>query len=120
LGKMSDEPVATLHSEAGFREPPPTAAQFFRVQKIWPEIGRKYRRLYRFPANIPVANHLKTNPRLLFHRHGMEEVVGSIPTRCTIFNHLQTTIFAGWQHLVATCRGRSGEGNFASRLLHPA
>jgi len=53
------------------------------IVKVWPEIGRKYRPIYRFPANIPVAKHLKTNLRLPFLRHGMEEVVGSIPTRST-------------------------------------
>ena len=71
-------------------EPPPMQLVCFARRRIWPEIGRKYRPKYRFPANIPVANPLKTNLRLLFRLHGMEEVVGSIPTRSTkLINHLQ-------------------------------
>jgi hypothetical protein len=63
---------------------------FSYVEQLWPEIGRKYRPIYRFPANLPVANRLKTNLRLPFRFHGMEEVVGSIPTRSTnSFHHLQ-------------------------------
>ena len=30
------------------------------------------RRTYRFPANVPVANHLKTNLRLLFRLQDMD------------------------------------------------
>src|ERR1700756_5134227 len=37
-----------------------------------------------FRPDAPIANYLKTNLRLLFHFHGMEEVVGSNPTRSTI------------------------------------
>ncbi len=33
--------------------------------------------------------------------HGMEEVVGSIPTRSTIFNYLQILRFSAWCHLVS-------------------
>jgi len=43
--------------------------------KVWPEIGRKYRPIYRVLTNVPVANSLKTNLRLLFRFHGMEEVM---------------------------------------------
>jgi hypothetical protein len=32
--------------------------------------------------------------------HGMEEVVGSIPTRSTIFNYLRTLPTSAWCHLV--------------------
>ncbi|HKR86487.1 MAG TPA: hypothetical protein VJS37_20165, partial [Terriglobales bacterium] len=51
--------------------------------KIWPEIGRKYRPIYPFFANLPVVNSFRINLRLPFTLHGMEEVVGSIPTRST-------------------------------------
>jgi hypothetical protein len=64
------------------RTPRPCSSSVVHT-KIWPEIGRKYHPIYRFPANIPVANHLKTKLRLPFRLHGMEEVVGSIPTRST-------------------------------------
>jgi len=40
--------------------------------------------MYRFSTNIPFVNWLKTNLRLSFPLHGIEEVVGSIPTRPTI------------------------------------
>src|SRR5438128_9795360 len=65
-------------------EPPPMQPCCFYRLKSLPEIGRKYRPIYRFQANVPVANPLKTNLRLLCCLHGMEEVVGSIPTRSTI------------------------------------
>jgi hypothetical protein len=58
--------------------------------QLWPEIGRKYRPIHRFPANVPIANHLKTNLRLLFLGHGMEEVGGSTPTRSTIQTFLES------------------------------
>ena len=38
-----------------------------------------------FPASVLVANILKTKVRPLLPLHGMEVVVGSIPTRPTIF-----------------------------------
>ena len=38
-----------------------------------------------FLPDIPVRKRLKTNDRLPREQHGMEEVVGSIPTRSTIF-----------------------------------
>jgi hypothetical protein len=53
------------------------------VNKFGRKFGRKYRQMYPFPANLPVVNVLKTNVRLPFPLHGMEEVVGSIPTRST-------------------------------------
>jgi hypothetical protein len=53
---------------------------------IWPEIGRKQHQIYRFYANAPVTKSLNANHRLPFFVHGMEEVVGSIPTRSTIFS----------------------------------
>ena len=34
--------------------------------------------------------------------HGMEEVVGSIPTRSTIFNYLPILRFSVWRHLGVT------------------
>src|SRR2546423_5851134 len=68
------------------REPPAHAARLFCTLKIWPEIGRKYRPIYRFLTNVPAANYLKINLRLLLFFHGMEDV-GSIPTRSTnLFN----------------------------------
>jgi hypothetical protein len=46
----------------------------------WPEIAPNIP----FPPNIPVRKSLKANDRPLCEQHGMEEVVGSIPTRSTI------------------------------------
>jgi hypothetical protein len=41
-----------------------------------------------FLPDIRVRKCLKTNYRLPLKLHGMEEVVGSIPTRSTNFNYL--------------------------------
>ncbi len=46
----------------------------------WPEIAPSTP----FLPDIPVRKYLKTNYRLLLKLHGMEEVVGSNPTRSTI------------------------------------
>jgi hypothetical protein len=45
----------------------------------WPEIAPNAP----FLPDIPVGKCLKTNDRLPLKLHGMEEVVGSIPTRST-------------------------------------
>jgi len=63
-------------------EPPPTPLCFSRLTD-WPEIGRKYRPIYPFVTSSPVVNCFKLKLRLLCFFHGMEEVVGSIPTRST-------------------------------------
>jgi hypothetical protein len=56
----------------------------------WPEIAPNTP----FLPDVPVAKCLKTKYRLQFAFHGMEEVVGSIPTRSTnIFNNLQSFSF---------------------------
>jgi hypothetical protein len=49
----------------------------------WPEITPNTP----FLPDIPVRKWLKTNARLPLELHGMEEVVGSIPTRSTKFLH---------------------------------
>jgi hypothetical protein len=87
--KVRDALSSDLALDNSSYRTPAHAARLFCTLEIWPEIGRKYRPIYRFPANIPAANHLKTNLRLPFRLHGMEEVVGSIPTRSTnSFNNL--------------------------------
>jgi hypothetical protein len=97
---------------------PAHAARLFCTLEIWPEIGRKYRPIYWFPANIPAANHLKTNLRLPFRFHGMEEVVGSIPTRSTIF--LLIHFFRPHSFARGVLRLRSGFRLRAPASLTPA
>jgi hypothetical protein len=46
-----------------------------------------------FLPNVPVRKSLKTNDRLPREQHGMEEVVGSIPTRST---NLPMTNYLEW------------------------
>jgi hypothetical protein len=50
----------------------------------WPEIAPNTP----FLPDVPVRKLLKTNVRLPSEQHGMEEVVGSIPTRSTIFSEV--------------------------------
>src|SRR3989442_10813640 len=65
----------------------------------WPEIAPNTP----FLPDVPVANCLKTNHRLLCFLHGMEEVVGSIPTRSTIsFDYLQIPLSSLAPHGVRT------------------
>jgi len=69
------------------------------VEQRWPEIAPNTP----FLPDVPVANCLKTNHRLLCFFHGMEEVVGSIPTRSTIsFDHLQIPLSSLAPHGVRT------------------
>ncbi|MCI0353197.1 MAG: TonB family protein [Acidobacteriales bacterium] len=77
-------PESALSKNRHAAEPPPKqlGLMFYNFGR---KIGRKYRPIHRFLANAPVANCLKTNYRLLCFFHGMEEVVGSIPTRSTNF-----------------------------------
>jgi hypothetical protein len=65
------------------REPPAHAARLLSSDFLagnWPEIAPNIP----FLPNIPVRKWLKTNDRPPREQHGMEEVVGSIPTRSTI------------------------------------
>jgi hypothetical protein len=64
----------------------PAHAARLSVNIFGRKFGRKYRQICHFSANLPVANVLTTKVRLPFPLHGMEEVVGSIPTRSTIFS----------------------------------
>jgi len=84
--------------------------------------GRKSRPVHRFLTNPPVANHLKTNLRLLFRLNGMEEVAGSIPARSTKTPNDFASILTGlylptakslWARL-RFCR-RSGSGRESCR-----
>jgi len=80
-------------------ETPAHAARLFRTLKIWPEIGRKYRPIYPVLTNVPVANYFRINLRQPFALHGMEEVVGSIPTRSTNSKYLAFTAVAESQYM---------------------
>jgi len=53
------------------------------IQRFGKQIGSKLRHFGRFLPAPPVVSPLKINDRLLPYFHGMEEVVGSIPTRST-------------------------------------
>ncbi len=67
-------------------EPPPMQPVSLSLDFLagnWPEIAPNIP----FPPNIPVRKSLKTNDRLPREQHGMEEVVGSIPTRSTILSY---------------------------------
>src|SRR5438105_233730 len=56
--------------------------------KIWRQIGVRYRRKGRFLATWAGDAAFAVNNLGICQFHGMEEVVGSIPTRSTIFNRL--------------------------------
>jgi hypothetical protein len=60
------------------------------------KFGVKAQRFFRFVPASPVFSPFAVNNLCIFHFHGMEEVVGSIPTRSTIFF---PSIYAAFLHI---------------------
>ena|SRR5208282_2314413 len=89
------------------------------LAQIGVKLGVKTKPFSRFFQTQPISWPCAVNNLHVFQFHGMEEVVGSIPTRSTVFKYLPTLRFSVWCHLVSSRQcSRNTRSRFSRRLTN--
>ncbi len=92
-------------------DPPLPARTHSLTHRIWCQLGVKRRQLLLILPVLPIFLAFTVNNLAFIAFHGMEEVVGSIPTRSTIFTRLESVTSRAFARIVQKSYNRPDSGD---------